>query len=516
MLKYLFILSVLLLQVLFTPQNAFYPAQYIAKLYTEGLGRAPDQLGYFGYANYFQLKGCSAFTLQVVGFQILSSAESKNLNLSSEQRVLSLFRAALNREPDGNELATYTNLLSNKGLDNVIQTLLKSKEFTGKVPQLCKSKDYERLARYGWNGKPLKLSNSPTGYNGNSEAEFRRELSLYPFGTTFTLAENAYIELSSPLILDGVTLQTFNNPSHYTKMARFVRAKNFKGSAACGQPECGEPLIVLRNNAKLVNVWVDGNGNNLPYRVWDINVQSAGSNNQILNSRIENTAGFSNLQTFGALEGLPCQNVLVKGNIILGYNSDGFPNNNSSAPWVDGITCSCENTIIEENSIIDTSDVAIVVFNAPRGVTQNTKVRFNNIFQAGNSNFAGLNTDHIFINYAADFSGTVFENNLLWTSDYASMRSGISVGSNVWGQAAGGSGFGVKVLNNTTGFGFILGQYAISVAGIDNATIKNNNPFNYKPRRRCDNIPVTKYISTNSSDTDITFTDYNQGTLTCR
>jgi hypothetical protein len=509
--KFLLIIT-LLLQLFFVPQNAFYPAQYIAKLYTEGLARTPDQLGYFGYANYMQAKGCNAFTLQLVGYQILTSAEAKNISYSAEQRILTLYRALLNREPTSVELVDYVNLITTKGLEQTVQTLVKSKEFNNLVPRLCKSKDKERLARYGWNGKPLKLTPVYHAFNG-TEDELRRELALYPHGTIFSVAENYYVELTKPLELSGITLQTEGNPKEYAKMARFIRAKNFSGNNACGQPECGEPLIRLKNGASIKNIWIDGNGNNHNYRVWDINVQTVGANNKVENCRIDNTAGFSNIQTLGALEGIPCTNVLIKNNLITGYNSDGFPNN-IPAPWVDGITNSCENASIEENSIVDTSDVAIVIFNAPKGFIQNTKVRFNNIFQAGNSTFAGLNSDHIFSEYAADFSGTVFENNLLWTSHFASMRSGISAGSGLWNQNAGGSGFGLQVFRNTTGFGFIKGQYAISIANMHNATIRENS-MNYLPYRRCDNIPVGKYVADTQANTDISFIMYNN-TLVCR
>ncbi len=506
------LIFIILLQAFFVPTNTFYPAQYISKLYTEGLGRAPDQLGYLSYANYFQARGCNAFNLQVIGYQILTSAEAKNISLNAEQRTLTLFRALLNREPTSVELVDYTNLIKSKGLEHTVTALAKSREFVNLVPRICKSKDKERLARYGWDGKPLKLSPTYHAFNG-TEAELRAELVKYPHGTVFTVAENYYVELTAPLDLVGITLQTEGNPTHYAKMGRFVRGKNFKGSNACGQPECGEPLIRLKDAATIKNIWIDGNGNNHSYRVWDINVQTVGAHNKVENCRVDNTAGFSNIQTLGALEGIPCHNVLIKDNLILGYNSDGFPNSNL-APWVDGITNSCEESTIEGNSIIDTSDVAIVVFNAPKGITQRSKIRFNNIFQAGNSTFAGWNTDHIFVDYAADFSGTVFENNLIWTSDFASMRSAISVGSQVWGQKSGGSGFGAKILNNTTGYGFVRAQYAISIAGMQNSTILGNT-MNYKPYRRCDNIPVGKYVADSDANTDLMFTMFT-GQLVCR
>jgi hypothetical protein len=151
----IFLSFFLLLQIFFVPQSAFYPAQYVSKLYTEGLGRTPDQLGYFGFTNYLQAKGCNAFTLQIVGYQILTSVEAKNIPYNSEQRILSLFRALLNREPTAVELIDFTNIIKSKGLEATVQALLKSREFNNLVPKLCKVKDKLRLARYGWDGKPI-------------------------------------------------------------------------------------------------------------------------------------------------------------------------------------------------------------------------------------------------------------------------------------------------------------------------------------------------------------------------
>src|SRR6202012_2542282 len=48
-------------------QASYVPAQFIAKLYTEGLGRMPDQSGWQSATTYFAQNGCSAASLAAYG-----------------------------------------------------------------------------------------------------------------------------------------------------------------------------------------------------------------------------------------------------------------------------------------------------------------------------------------------------------------------------------------------------------------------------------------------------------------
>ena len=467
MFKYLLIIA-LLLQFFTVPQDRYYPAQYIAKLYTEALSRTPDQAGYFGYAQYLQRKGCNSFNVQVVGSQILNSTEFNSFNLNNDAKVLILYRSLLNREPETDEFSIILDTINTKGWQAAVDKFLKSKEFLAKIPTICgKGNDKNRLARYGWSKTATYiLQPKSEGFSGNEE-QLRSLIRFLPVGSTFWLAQQHTIFLTRPLVVNkGITLQTVGNPKHYAEKARFVRANNFSGS--------GEPMLRLEN-ATLKDVWVDGDGHRLPYNVWDINVQTVKNDNIVENCKVENSAGFSNIQALGLLEGFACNSAVIKNNLITGYTSDNFPNAKTFMPWVDGITVSCENSNIEGNQIVDTSDVAIVVFNPVSGGRQNSVVRNNTIFNAGNSIFAAINTDHIFAHDGRDFSGVLIDSNLLWTSNFSTMRTGLSVGSGLWSQLeAGGYGFGAQFINNTTGIGFIKAQYGILIHGMRNATVLNN------------------------------------------
>lgn len=479
-------------------QNKQYPAQYIAKLYTEGLGRVPDQAGYFGYVDYFKKNGCNAFTLKVIGWQILTSKEFKSQNYNNDARVVAVYRALLNREPDTNFYQPY---------EDVIQEIYNSEEFNRLMTlSICKNRNIIQPSRYGWRGEVVDLGFSPFKMR---QEQLESLINLTPEGGTVWLPQKTTIFIEKSLtIKKGVSLQTIGAPKEYLNMARIARANNFPtGNIGCGAENCGAPMIKMQEGSSLKNIWIDGNGQKLNYNVWDINVQTIGSQIEIIDCRIDNSAGFSNIQTLGALEGVPCNSVLIKNNLIAGYNSDGYPNFKSMFPWTDGVTASCENSIIEKNQLADLTDVAIVVFNPRTGFIQNSKIVENNIFNAGNSSFAGLNTDHIFVGDGRDFSGTVFQRNLLWTSDYASMRVGISVGSDIWG-SNGGYGWGAQYVENTSGSGFMRGQFGILVAGMRNAVLINNS-INFKGTKRCQNLPMFNYgVSNNTipfSNLDNTF-----------
>src|SRR4051794_14121145 len=92
--------SVVLAGTISVPAAAGFPAQFSAKLYTEAFGRIPDQGGWQNQNNYFTQYGCSASTLAVRGEDIFTSDEFLALPYDNASRLLTLYRAALNREPD--------------------------------------------------------------------------------------------------------------------------------------------------------------------------------------------------------------------------------------------------------------------------------------------------------------------------------------------------------------------------------------------------------------------------------
>lgn len=483
---------------------SFYPAQYITKLYTEFLGRVPDQQGYKGYSDYFQQNGCNDFTLKVIGYQFLNSEEFAQLNYSGSARIIATFRALLNREPTVAEFEYF------KGRDwkDSLFFIYGTDEFNKDMVKLvCSSKSEYNKARYGWRGVA-----ASSGYIVIPESEFLELVKMTPKGQTLWLPARSAVFLTKSVDVYGIAIKTAGNPHEYLNMARLIRAKNFNGPGGCRQLKstCGESLIRLHDSSTLENVWVDGNGQALEYNVWDINVQTLGSNVVVRGCRVDNSAGFSNIQAIPVGE---CRAICIDNNFILGYNSDGFANKKSSNPWVDGITSSCEGTLVHSNSIVDTSDVSIVIFAPREGMIQSSKVMGNVIHNAGNSSFAALNTDHIFVTYPADFSDTFFESNLIWTSDFVSIRTALSVGSGLWGQNGTGYGYGAQFLNNTTGTGFVQSQFGILLAGMRAATVLGNKLDIKLVDTRCGNLPANIFAADTETSAFNTNLDQNYRTI---
>src|SRR5688572_956152 len=91
------------------------PGQFVAKLYSEALGRIPDAGGWSGQLNYFGSAGCTVATVRAQVRAMYTSAEFASRPYDSAARVLALYRGALNREPDQGGLDAYTAQLNSGG-----------------------------------------------------------------------------------------------------------------------------------------------------------------------------------------------------------------------------------------------------------------------------------------------------------------------------------------------------------------------------------------------------------------
>jgi hypothetical protein len=60
----------------FEPTERNFPAQYVTKLYTEVLGRAPDQAAWRSLITYYNAAGCNVAALTNHGQGFLTSPES--------------------------------------------------------------------------------------------------------------------------------------------------------------------------------------------------------------------------------------------------------------------------------------------------------------------------------------------------------------------------------------------------------------------------------------------------------
>jgi len=441
-------------------------AQYTAKLYTEVLGRIPDQGGWNNSMTFWQSSACNKTKLKEQGMAVFNSYEFNALNLDNSAKVLILYRAIMLREPDQNGYNYYLSLLNNNGANasQIASSFYESGEFAQRISSICQN------SGRGWvASSPLNLAdpNSPY-FSGGTGEELQVLLNNAAQGSTVFLAKKAVIRVHQPIVVpSGVTLTTFGLPStqYYTSMARIVRnSKYFAGQ--------GFELIKMSGSAKVTNIWIDGRRSDFGFLKDNINVRGYGGNGSSFSgNKVSDTAGWTSFQIWGTAEGFACNSSTVSSNMITMYGSSHYNNE-----WADGLSISCENTDVQNNSILDATDVAIVVYRSGNA-TQNSKVKYNKILNSGLSAYGGLVVDPLqdYLgsgNY--NFTGTEIFSNTIWSSPSVHFDIVLSVGTRPWFGVNSDDGFGAKVYNNTSGSSTVNSNNGIVVSGMHSAYVQSN------------------------------------------
>jgi hypothetical protein len=457
------------------PVERNFPAQYYTKLYTEALGRAPDQGGWQGGINYFAAVGCNATSLQTIATAFFQSAEFNSLGYDNATKLLVAYRTILNREPEAAQYNQWLTWLNQPGatFDGVIANFHASAEFQTLAQTICNPK----ITGYSFgNTAAIDIPLGGTGFNGN-ETDLQNLLNATPPGGTVAIAPRAVVRLSRPLVIpSSVTLVTNGNPlpNRYAEMGRLVRVGNWSGT-----------MVDLLPSARLQSVWVDGQRGSLPNR-YDrpsINVRVlSGTQTTVAYNRLGNSRGATTIEMFGQVTGQPCIQNWIVGNLIEAYSSNHF-----NGEWTDGVSNACENATIADNTVIDATDVPIILFSVnPRTaqLPQTSQVFNNTIIQAGNSAYGGIAIDpFVNTNGAGDapftasrsFEGSSFRDNLMWTSDRVHYDIAIAVGTKPWFGNKSYNGVGGEFLRNTTGSLRISAGTGIIVSGILETNVDGND-----------------------------------------
>jgi hypothetical protein len=410
--------------------------------------------------NYFASNGCTTANLKSRGISVYISTEFSNLGYSNAEKLLALYRGALNREPDAASFQDRLNRL-NAGTSwtSMVNEVFSLSEFSSKTSAVCS----KTSPGYGFGSTPVSALIVPgaSGFQGGSSSQLQSLINATPSGGTVWLAQHAVVFVDSTIDLkQGVTLATWGSPSPraYARQARLARTVRFAG-----------PMIQLRPNSKLRNVWITGQRGVLGYNVQANNVYiPGGSGTEVSNNRIENSAGGTNLLAYGTAEGLPCGGTTLRFNLVTAYGSSHYNN-----LWSDGFTVACENALIEANEILDATDVAVVLFRSYPAI-QRSKVRLNTILNAGNSSYGGLVFDGWQGTYQADFTGAEFSENTIWSGPYAHYDIALSLGTRGWFGNATGMGEGGAMFNNTSGESKINVDLGIAVSGMLDAYVQGN------------------------------------------
>lgn len=485
--------------------NERVPYQWLAKLFTEGLGCAPGQQSYLAYGDYLRTAGCTPATLQAVALRVLTSPAFLSRPYGPAERLLALWRIGRESEPDP---ATYAAQLAalRSGAETweaLASGFLDAAGLAPAVPRLCSAQVY------GWNPQApvIDLPTPHTGAFGDgSGADLQKLLDVASPGQTVWLERRAVVRVGDGLrIPPGVTLRTrgMPGPTAYAAMARLVRTQVNR-----------QPLVTLGSGAALENVWVDGQRSNQAvgqdHDSIDVHVLG-GHGTVVRDDRIDNTAGWSNLVTddAGAPDGQPCSDVAIERNLIDGYStkfhwyettgvvdgrvdtgtvngqvqnfSSGQTGVSSSFGFADGISNQCRDSHIAGNALVDDTDVSVVLFGAtgkaPDGSDgQHSIVEDNTIVNAGNSGWASMTVDPLFpADQVRDFAGSTIRRNLVWTSPDSFLLLVAGIGTKPWFGQNTAAGIGdVRYENNTSGAVRINTQMAIEVSRMSGAIVRGN------------------------------------------
>lgn len=351
------------------------PAQFIAKMYTEALGRIPDQRGWDDWVNVFRQQGCNQGSLSRAGQDFyVNRPEFNSLGYDNAAKLLALYRGALNREPDPVGFNYHFQRLQTGQADwrSTVDNIFSSSEFAGlaapqNTSQIVQSICNAGNASYSFREDPvLDMTPDPrpshipatNWFAGGTGAQLQGVLDgavldgLQAGGETVYLAPKSVTHLSGPLRVPAhITLVTYGNPdtAHYALMGRLVRETHFP-----------EFAVWVSAGAKLNHVWEDGSSSRFTYD--DGKMPSAALakddpsplDTDVSFNRFSNSPGGSHITVIGN------GHQTVTGNLITGYANT---RNDVSA---DGIQVSVADAVVANNQLIDFgTQVGIVVFASP-------------------------------------------------------------------------------------------------------------------------------------------------------
>jgi hypothetical protein len=131
------------------------PTQWIAKVTTESLGRPPAPSGWNQWVNYYSAsaRACNYQTLGTLGRQRYKSAEFLGRGYDNAEKMVALYRGALNREPREIDIDSFLPLLDSGDLawNTLVDGIFSSAEFRALAPRICDPHD----PGYGFDQAPV-------------------------------------------------------------------------------------------------------------------------------------------------------------------------------------------------------------------------------------------------------------------------------------------------------------------------------------------------------------------------
>lgn len=475
----------------YNPTENQIPSQFIAKIYTEMLGRAPDAPGWQNLTNYFSHVGCSRDTLSTAVSNVLQSKEFLDHGFSERESLLIAYRTVLSRDPDPNGFEFHLDHLvsGNLNLAQIVEGFFGSPEFGSLISDICSADGY----RSDW-------GNSQAIDIGRGTWSQDRLQTCLDNNTVCNLPEGVVVYITDTLTIpEAHTLQTAGNPdpTEYSRQARIVRnSGNF------------QRMIEMMPGSKLKNVWVSGQRHLFREVATDLNQSSpnvfygSGTGGIISGTRLDFPYQRPLIETSGS----DCS-MTIAHNLLVGYTSSHSPDGTQT--WIsDGIANHCANATIHDNHIVDPTDVGIVIFGWDN-FTQTSKAYANTIVHAGLSAYGSLVFDttsgiHDTIDENGvpndsvgcsncSFEGSVMRDNLIIAGQGQHIDFMLSIGTTPWAAHCDDLahvpcsaqyredafiGHGAEMINNRTIWGDELQRVSTSVAILVDGMVDANTEGN--------------------------------------
>ncbi len=468
------------------------PTQFIAKQYTEGLGRAPSPAEWQGWIRFFGRPGhtCSAGSMATLARTVFLGREFQRIGYRRVEALAALSRALLNHDLDA---AGYDHYHSTRiRWPHVLGAILNGSGFRRSAAAICRAR---QPAYYFDNSvRPAQTATGP-GFRGTArQLQIALDVKAFTGGGTVWLARAAviYVDRRTPAgaLIDvptGVQLATVGRPGprSYEKMARLVRI----GDRCWRGPSCDLPVLTVEGGrapaalgGQVQSIWIDGGGGS-PFhtaKAGSTVQMDSGANSAITDSRLDGSiprppAGGTTLGLDGSGNdpALPCSHMRVGGNLITAYTSDHF----LMRSWADGITVDCEDARVERNTVIDATDAGIALF-GDSGVDQHSLIRRNYILSAGNDAYSALDVDphgvcSCFQTAPRDFAGSLVEDNTFISGPRTGFGFGLNLGIRSLTDYQP-DGIGATARDNGTGAGSAQVNVGLDVDGMFDATVTGN------------------------------------------
>jgi hypothetical protein len=502
-----------LLLALFASTQCFagVPSQFIAKQYTEALGRAPDPGAWQSAINYYTPQksifsvACTRDTLRSFATSIFNSSEYTQKNYTAQEKVLTLYRAIFSREPDPTGFDFWVGRLNaGVSISTVIEGFMDpaSNDFTDAVVKnICDGKAYGPI---GALAAPVDLNKTGTWDQARIEACINDN-------AVCSVPPRTLVLLTRPLVVrQGKTLETAGGYDRrsYARQARFVRQISDQVTPWKGI------MIVMEPGSTVRNIWISGERARYLQKMG--RVQRDGDPEANVFANIYYGGGYygtiEGVRSDGALSGthiatrplpppaqpIPASSfdgiVSIGNNLTTGYEHDHYRSadwrDGDLENWADGISHHIANGFIYDNDIVDPTDAGIVMFTHD-GVNQASSAYNNVIVHAGKSAFGSIGLDATqCVNSRPDsctFSGSGFTNNTIFAGQIQHSDIMLFNGTGAWippkctSTPDGSYGYcasGGQISNNTNIMDDNLAinvQVGLMVDGMLNASTGGNN-----------------------------------------